>query len=170
MPVTYHNLYFTTATILEWKHLLTDELKDIIIGSFQYLTENERAKIYSFVIMPNHIHVIWLPLKPHELMDVKSALLSFTAHRFKLLLKLKDTDTLKNHRVNAADRAYQFWERNALSIPIFSKEVFHQKQNYIHKNPCADKWNLSKSSEDYKYSSAYMENGKPFWSFLSSID
>jgi len=38
--------------------------------------------------------------------------------------------------------------------------MFLQKLNYIHNNPCQEKWNLANNPEDYKYSSAanYIEN------------
>ena len=51
---------FFTATILEWKHLLEDDyMKDIIIESLSFLGKDGRVIIYGFVIMPNHIHLIW---------------------------------------------------------------------------------------------------------------
>ena len=51
---------FFTATILEWKHLLAnDTYKDIIISSLKFLVNDGRVIIYGFVIMPNHIHLIW---------------------------------------------------------------------------------------------------------------
>ena len=47
-------LCFFTATILEWKLLLmSDRIKNIIVGSFRFLVTNKRARIYGFVIMPN---------------------------------------------------------------------------------------------------------------------
>jgi len=47
---------FLTATNLEWKELLKqDKYKDIIIDSFRYLVKEKRVKIFSFVIMDNHI-------------------------------------------------------------------------------------------------------------------
>jgi len=54
--------YFT-ATIYERKHLLTDnDCKDIIIDSLRFLVTNKRIELNAFVIMANHIHVIWQPL------------------------------------------------------------------------------------------------------------
>jgi len=51
---------FFTATILEWQPLLeNDTYKEIIIGSLRFLASEKRAKIYLYVIMPNHIHLIW---------------------------------------------------------------------------------------------------------------
>jgi putative transposase len=54
--------------------------------------------------------------------------------------------------VNAKDRKYQIWERNALSIPLYSDAVFMQKLNYIHNNPVVA--GLCGVPEDYCYSSA----------------
>ena len=51
---------FFTATILEWKRLLKpDKYKEIIVGSLQFLVENKRVKVNAFVVMDNHIHLIW---------------------------------------------------------------------------------------------------------------
>jgi len=54
---------FFTATILEWKPLLaTNDYKGIIINSLLYLRKEQAIqaiKVYAFVIMPNHIHLIW---------------------------------------------------------------------------------------------------------------
>ena len=54
----YHPQFFT-ATILEWKHLLTeDAYKDIIMKSLLFLENEGSIVVYAFVIMPNHIHLI----------------------------------------------------------------------------------------------------------------
>jgi hypothetical protein len=60
-PVYWPQFY--TATILEWKPLLNpDKYKQIIIESLQYLTTNKKITLYAFVIMNNHIHLIWQAL------------------------------------------------------------------------------------------------------------
>ncbi len=54
------DLYFWTATIHNWNPVLEpDYRKDILIKSLRWLKENELADIYYYVIMPNHIHLIW---------------------------------------------------------------------------------------------------------------
>jgi putative transposase len=56
---TYYPQFFT-ATILDWKSLLKeDKYKDINVSSLQFLVKNKRVKVFSFVIMPNHLHPIW---------------------------------------------------------------------------------------------------------------
>ena len=42
---------------------------------------------------------------------------------------------LENYKVKASDREYQFWERNPLSIDLWSRPVFMQKLNYMHQIP-----------------------------------
>lgn len=52
--------HFFTATILDWKKLLKpDKYKNIIIDSMRFLVTNQQVVIYGFVIMINHIHLIW---------------------------------------------------------------------------------------------------------------
>ena len=165
----YYDLYFTTATILEWKHLLrSDHLKEVVIDSLRYLVRERKAVVYAFVIMPNHIHLVWHIPEEHTLTDVKAALLSYTAHQFKKILKATDPVELERYRVDLADRVYQFWERNPLSVAIFHDEVYYQKVRYVHWNPCAERWHLAETPEAYKYSFAYQAEDRPFWDFVAS--
>ena len=61
---SFNEVYFWTSVIKDWKHLLrNDEMKMIIIQSFQWLVQHELICIYGYVIMPNHIHVLWEQLK-----------------------------------------------------------------------------------------------------------
>ena len=68
--ITEHPQFFT-ATILDWKKLLKpDKYKDFIIGSLKFLVENNRVKVNGFVIMDNHIHILWqmmAGMKPEEI-------------------------------------------------------------------------------------------------------
>ncbi len=51
----FDNVYFWTDTIKDWKRLLKpDKYKEIIISSWQELTERNMVTVYGFVIMPNH--------------------------------------------------------------------------------------------------------------------
>ena len=166
----YVDLYFTTATILEWKHLLKpDGLKDLVIESLRFLVREQRAVVYAFVIMPNHIHVVWHIQEPYTIQGVRGALLSFTGHQFKKYLIENAPKVLGKFKVDLKDRMYQFWERNALSITIHQEEVYLQKVRYVHENPCAAHWKLANSPEQYKYSSAYPnETGHCFWDFVAA--
>jgi hypothetical protein len=92
--------------------------------------------------------------------------LKYTAQQIKHDLQLNDPELLKNFFVGAADRAYQFWERNPLSIELRNHAVYRQKLDYIHLNPV--RAGLCKYPEEYLYSSArFYETGVDDWGFLS---
>lgn len=160
---------FFTATIYKWiQVLIFDECKDIIINSLAYLVKEGRVKVYSFVIMPNHIHLIWRVNSGHNRKDVQRDFLRFTGQQIKFYLEKHHSDLLQSLLVNLKDRTYQIWQRNSLSIELYTESVFEQKLDYIHNNPCQEKWKLALTPSDYKYSSAkyYMDNIETF-TFLS---
>ena len=163
---------FFTATILEWKHLLADDyMKNIIIDSLSFLVQDGRVIVYGFVIMPNHIHLIWQIKDNHIKHKVQQSFLKYTAQKMKFRLIDAGNKELENYKVNASDRAYQFWERNPLSIDLWSRNVFIQKLNYMHNNPIQAHWKLCTFPEEYKYSSfRYYEFGKDDFGFLSHYE
>jgi putative transposase len=110
--------------------------------------------------MPNHIHLIWQIQDGYKQEMIQNRFLKFTAQQMKFRLIDTDDQRLSKFLVNAKDRQYQFWERNSLSIDLWSPNVFMQKLDYIHNNPLQDKWQLVKYPEDYQYSSArFYETG-----------
>ncbi len=164
-----HHSQFFTATILQWKHLLADDkMKEIIISSLHFLVTEKRIKVYSFIIMPNHIHIIWQIQDGHEKAKVQQSFLKYTAQQMKFLLIKTNAADLAKYKVKASDREYQFWERNALSVDLWSRPVFMQKLNYTHNNPTQPHWNLCQYPEEYKYSSAkFYEKGIDDFVFLT---
>lgn len=53
-------LYFWTATINNWYKLLQENaLKEVIISSLKHLSVERTIEVYAFVVMPNHLHLIW---------------------------------------------------------------------------------------------------------------
>lgn len=159
--------YFFTATILEWKSLLSrDEYKEVIVGSLRFLVEAKRIRVYAFVIMYNHIHVIWQMYPEIDPSDVQRDFLKYTAQIIKADLRKHYPAVLELFKVRSMDRKYQFWERNALSIELRTPAVFLQKMNYIHRNPVKAK--LVATPSAYKYSSAlFYQTGKDNWGFLT---
>jgi putative transposase len=158
-----------TSTILDWKHLLSnDGFKDIIISSLQFLVEDGRVVIYGFVVMPNHIHIIWQVQDKHEKVRVQQSFLKYTAQQIKLTLISSGSKEAEDYKVKARDRQYQFWKRNPLSIDLWSRPVFLQKLNYMHRNPIQPQWNLCQYPEEYKYYSAkFYEQGIDDFGFIT---
>ncbi|WP_338792942.1 transposase [Bernardetia sp. MNP-M8] len=145
---------FFTATILKWLPLLKpDKYKQLIINSLDFLVTQKRAKVYAFVIMPNHIHLIWKILTPYRLSNVKRDFFKFLSNKIKKDLKEFHPDVLPRFESTQNDRKYHFWQRNPLPVFLYSREVLEQKLDYIHHNPVTGKWMLVNSLEQYKWSS-----------------
>lgn len=145
--------YFYTATILNWHSLLkSDRFKNVIIQSLNFLVSRNKIRVYGFVIMPNHIHLIWQNLEKNGKEMPNESLLKFTGHQFKKELKIMG-HLDDRFLVNKVDRVYQFWQRDSLPIEIISREMLEQKLNYIHLNPLQKHWNLVSDPNDYLYSS-----------------
>ena len=71
-----------------------------------------------------------------------------------------DPEKLKNYVSQKIDRKYQFWKRDPLAVILNSGKSFLQKLNYIHNNPVTEKWQLTVTPEEYKWSSAkFYESG-----------
>jgi len=164
--ITDHAKFFT-ATIYEWKPLLAqDKYKDIIIDSLDFLVEDQRIFVYGFVIMNNHIHLIWQMRDPHILKNVQRDFLKFTAQKIRYDLKDNNPGLLSDFEVNHKDRKYQFWKRNPLSVDLYSLKVTEQKLDYIHQNPVNA--GLVGHATDYQYSSArFYYFNKSKYSFLT---
>jgi putative transposase len=162
-------IQFFTATILWWKKLLKpDKYKQIIMESLRFLVDNQRVKIYGFVLMPNHVHLIWRINPDHVQQDVQRDFLKYTAQQIKFDLQTHHPQVLAHFEVNLKDRQYQFWERNALSIDLYDRKVVEQKLVYIHNNPIQPKWNLVSDPAAYWYSSfRFYEYQKDDFGFLT---
>ncbi len=164
--ITEYPVFFTAAA---WKHQFlfsTRKYKDIILNSLRYLVINERVRLFAFVIMSNHIHLIWQIMPGHKQSDVQRDFLKFTARQIQKDLTESNPELLEKFRTDQADRKYQFWERKALSIELRSKSVFDQKLNYIHQNPV--RAGLCLLADQYEYSSAgFYQTGVDVFGFLT---
>ena len=167
--MTHQFLYFFTASILKWIPLLeSDKRKEVIINSLGFLVKNKRCKVYGFVIMPNHIHLIWQPTQDHNLSSIQRDFLKFTGQQILFNLKDRNSPVLTKLEVNLKDREHQIWQRDPLNIKLTSRQMIEQKLDYIHANPVSKKWNLAEDYSKYKYSSAsfYLDENMEF-SFLT---
>ena len=160
---------FFTATVLNWKRLLSNnKYKDIITDSMHYLVTDGRVRIFAFVIMPNHIHIVWRVKNERNPSDVQRDFLKYSAQQIKLTLLKDNPKILEEYYVGAKDRKYQIWERNPLTSRLTSIELVEQKINYIHSNPIRGNWNLAEEITEYKYSSArFYYEGIDDWGFLT---
>ena len=150
---SFHATQFFTATIYEWQPVLADDkCKDIIKDSLQFLVSKKRIELNAFVIMNNHIHLIWQARNDFTLSAIQASFMKYTAQQIKRSLIKGNPDMLANFKVNKYDREYQIWKREPLGVELITESMFIQKLEYIHYNPVSA--GLCSVPEEYYYSSA----------------
>jgi REP element-mobilizing transposase RayT len=160
------HLYFITSTISGHKMIFDrGEYALIIIKCLDYLRRKGFIKLYSFVVMPNHVHQFIKLRKNYTINQVIDKFHSFTAHQILKQLRLATNRNLLNYFQKFAfsrksDRKHYFWQ-DTLVKNIFSHEALEKVIEYIHSNPCNKNWSFVKDRADYKYSSAcFYDKGK----------
>lgn len=164
------NIEFFTATCLNWQNLLLpDKRKQIVMDSLKFLVTENRIWLYGFVIMPNHIHLLWRKQNAWVNKNIQQMFLKFTAQQIKFDLKDSNNfEELEKYKSTQHDREYHFWERRAYKATMYTRKVAEQKLNYIHYNPV--KARLCADSVEYVYSSArYYELNEDQWGFITPL-
>ncbi|MFT4155968.1 REP-associated tyrosine transposase [Parafilimonas sp.] len=155
-----YGLHFMTFTIVDWIDLFSRKLyRDILIKNMQYCRKKKDLLIGAYVIMTNHIHVIW---------QSKNGKLSGTLRDFKSFCTKELIDAIINEPENRKDwllhkfnfhanttnqnKDFKIWTGNNHPEEIFSDDFMRTKVDYIHQNPVRAGW--IEKPEDYLYSSA----------------
>jgi len=168
--MSLHEIYFWTDTIKDWNPLLkSDKYKNIIIESWRYLVEQEKVIIYGFVVMPNHLHIIWEMVSMNGKEMPYASFNKFTSHQFLNLLRNESPESISDFKVtDKIERDHRFWQRDPLAIVMDSQKKLEQKLDYIHYNPLQEHWNLAAMPENYYWSSAkFYEEGIDDFKFLT---
>ncbi|WP_291725864.1 transposase [Bernardetia sp.] len=162
-------VYFWTDSVKDWHKLFKlEKYKVLIIDILRELVKRGHIKVYAFVIMPNHLHIVWKLLKkngkemPHASFNKK------TAHLIMKDLKENHKRVVPYFEVQETERMHRIWQRYPLAVLMDYKWKVEQKIDYIHNNPLQDHWNLAKYPEEYKWSSAkFYEEGIDEFDFLT---
>ena len=163
-----NGIEFFTATCLNWQPLIKPDVrKEIIMDSLKFLVEDKRIWLYGFVIMPNHLHLLWRKQDAWAEKSVEQMFLKYTAQQIKFQLVDKgQLEELETYRSTQKDRAYHFWERRPFIATMYNRSVAKQKIDYMHYNPV--KAGLCELPKHYQFSSArYYELNIDDWGFLT---
>ena len=167
--------HFLTFTVVKWLSVFAkkDYMK-ILWDSLQYCRQKKGMRLYAFVFMTNHIHLIVSAEKTTiKLWEIIRDFKKFTAQKIiQLMQKEESCKQLlsimrKIGRKNKANVQYQFWIQNDGAKEIYSDNFLEQKMEYIHLNPV--KAGMVTEPEHYLYSSArfYAKND---FHFIDKLD
>jgi|GEM_PF-590858 REP element-mobilizing transposase RayT len=130
------SIYF--ITFKTWKRLeLTPEARKVVLDACLYF-HNKRYKIYTIVVMPDHVHFLLEPsLKSeNEYWSLSSILHSIKSYSAKQIPKvMKHTGIV--------------WQDESYDRIVRDDQEFTQFWSYIRENPV--KANLSNSPEEYAF-------------------
>ena len=165
-----HGVEFFTATCLNWQHLLDrNDHKQILIDSLKFMVMENRIWLYGFVIMPNHIHLLWRRQDAWIERSTEQIFLKFTAQQIKFRILYNYPDELLSYQSTQRDRKYQFWERRPYKATMYNRKIACQKLNYMHYNPV--KARLCEVPENYWFSSyRYYELNQDDWGFVTHYE
>lgn len=104
-----------------------------------------KYKLFAWVIMPNHIHILLKPGKNIELSEITHSIKSYTAHKANNLLKRKG----------------QFWQHETFDRYIRNRRHLVNVIRYVENNPV--KAGLCDGKANWRFGSAYFrENNLEF--------
>ncbi|MCK5148761.1 transposase [bacterium] len=130
--------YFVTGTIIQWLPLFSNpEVVQYLFNSLVFMQEHQRLRVYAFVIMENHLHLV---VSSHNLSKELGDFKSFTARQIIDYYKRNDSNLIlkklaDEKQVFKKDRVYQFWQEGSHPQEIQTKNMMIQKIEYIHNNP-----------------------------------
>jgi len=153
--------YFMTLTVCGWQPIFTQpEMVQIILDSWKYLQQNSNFKLYGYVILENHIHLI------AQSDNIQTDLQPFNSYTARQII-----DYLKTHNINLilqqlafykkahkSDPEYQLWQEGSHPQVIESEDILRQKLEYMHYNPV--KRGYIDKPEHWRYSSARDYSGE----------
>ncbi len=132
-------LYFLTMSVVEMIPIFTNsEYMNIIIDNFKFYQEKQQLKVYCYVIMDNHLHIIAShkdnliqKIQNFKSYTAKEILGKLQTDKRKWILKLFENSKKEYKTVSI----YQFWQEGNQPKQIQNVEMFNQKVEYIHYNP-----------------------------------
>ncbi len=147
--------HFITCTILHWIPIFTRiATVEIVINSLKYLIQNDNLKIYAYVILENHLHLI---VQSDDIGKDMARFKSFTAREIIDYLKAKNIRTILDQllfykKAHKIDREFQLWQEGIAPKLIQGEKMMIEKINYIHQNPV--KRGYVDEAKYWRYSSA----------------
>ena len=147
-PFAKNGVYFVTPTVWNWYYLFDRHNRwQIIADSLRYCKDHKSLKIYAFVFMLNHLHMII------QADDAENVLRDFKRHTSKALKEnIRATEPNVLTLFETADSTWRLWKEDNQPQLIESEKFFRQKLDYIHANPVRKDY--VSHAEHWKWSSA----------------
>lgn len=121
--------HFVTCTVLHWIPVFTrPETVNIILDSLRFL-QAEGLKLFSYVILENHLHMV---VQSEDINRDMARFKQFTAKNILLYLQYHQVKPILDQllfykKAYKQDRAYQFWQEGYHPEWIQNEEMMRKK-------------------------------------------
>ena len=112
-------IYFSTFAVQNWVSIFRDipESNSVILNSLCHISKNDEVEIYAFVIMRDHIHIVWK--MDVDIIDAVSIKFKrFTGCEIVKLMKSFNSSYLENFTSEKVNREYKFWKARSGSLAL----------------------------------------------------
>ncbi|GCC53492.1 transposase [Chryseotalea sanaruensis] len=145
--------YFITCTVNQWVDVFTRRTYiDILLASIRHCQQHKGLKVYAWVVMTNHIHMI-ISSDKEKLSDIIRDFKKFTSSRIVAAIKENMKESRKSWLLwllKKEDKVI-FWQEGYHGEEIRTQSFFDTKITYIHMNPV--RAGIVEKEEEYMYSS-----------------
>ncbi|SDM09989.1 REP element-mobilizing transposase RayT [Catalinimonas alkaloidigena] len=154
--------HFITFATVRWIDALSRPYqKEVVLDSLRYCQQHKGLRLFAYVIMSNHVHLIAAAADNFSLSNI---LRDLKRHTSRQLLDLLQNDLQESRRDwmlwlcqeaaarNSNNQLYQFWQQDNHPIELSTNTMMDQRLEYLHQNPV--RAGLVREPEHYVYSSA----------------
>ncbi|MBI1332226.1 MAG: hypothetical protein GC165_05040 [Armatimonadetes bacterium] len=113
-------------------------------------TANKRAKLFTYVVMSNHLHFV---VRPHETKTISELVQKIKQRSVIRLEKHLEQSEREQLSPQAGLNRHRYWQRSFRANPLHTTAVAEQKIDYLHQNPV--RTGIVDTPEDYIWSSHY---------------
>lgn len=155
-------IYFISFATVGWIDVFTRrEYKELLIDSLAYCQKEKGLRLFCYIIMSNHLHLIGKAQQGFELSGIIRDFKKFTSKQIFKAIEENQKESRKEWMLSIFKRAgeynsnnkyFQFWQQDSHPIELYTNAVIDQKLDYIHNNPV--EYGYVINPEDYLFSSA----------------
>lgn len=158
----HDGMYFITITCAKWQKLLEiTNGYDVVYNWFDYL-KGKGHYINGYVIMPNHIHALISFRNTGKSINSiigngKRFMAYQLVNKLQYLCKaeiLEELGSIVNKTDRKRGKLHEVFEPSFDWKECRGSKFVKQKLNYIHDNPCQERWKLAARPDLYLHSSA----------------
>lgn len=141
-------LHFVTGNLIDRIPIFKrDDCCQSFLGVLRDLLSVWPSKLISYVLMPDHFHLVVNP-RDGDIKGLVSALNSLSSRS---IVELTNDPRFLRSKPDADGLIHQVWQEAFKALPMWSAWMIWQKINYIHANPV--RAGLVNSAKDYHWSS-----------------